>query len=315
MASVSIKAFAFAILISTELGPFLALGQTAQHSSSSTVRTPPVIDERTKKLWREEREVKEAVRKAERKEMVRPAPPGFVPLAVDKKVRLSLTVKNTTIRAGERIWYKLELQNVGRKPVTVWEARSALKNPLEASTPDWDCYVTDPGGQRKIAVTGDFVEQIVAGHRPRRNIKVPGSEQMTEEEVQAWIRRDGWRREAEADLDVVLQPGETVASLPWRWITNEEYLDRFNRGEAELYPRPPGEFRELLTDYRFKAPGRYKLQFVFESIPPDPPTEAELWEDARRGLTRASSMKRYQLKVDGYVGLLNSNEVEITVVP
>ncbi|MEK9144178.1 MAG: hypothetical protein AAB339_01055, partial [Elusimicrobiota bacterium] len=57
----------------------------------------------------------------DRKELVRPAPPGFKPEAVDRKVKLTLIPRETSIRTGEEFWYALELQNLGREPMDYWE--------------------------------------------------------------------------------------------------------------------------------------------------------------------------------------------------
>jgi len=55
----------------------------------------------------------------DRKTLVRPAPNGFKPDPADKKIRLNLIPQKTLIRKADFLWFILELQNIGSKPIRI----------------------------------------------------------------------------------------------------------------------------------------------------------------------------------------------------
>lgn len=212
---------------------------------------------------REENAIAAEVQAADRKDLVLPPPRGFKPAPEAKKLQLTLRLRDKTIKKGERIWYRLELRNVGSKSVRIHETHSFLKKPSGSySFTWWDFFVTLPDGKKKRVAWGDSIEMQGMSHLPQRPVDIPGSEHMTKEQLDDFMRRDQARRKAERDMDLELAPGEAVASRPWRWVGDEEYLDRYQRGEAELRPKPSGDYAEFFSSFKFSEAGKYGFQVV-----------------------------------------------------
>lgn len=222
----------------------------------------------------EERRITFAVRARDRRELVRPPPPGFKPEPTERKLRLTLVARDKKIRVGESFWYRLEVQNVGRTPVHISDGPSFLKDGSQYANGYWDFFATAPDGTRKLMVIGQLADEFDLRDTRADAVPVPGADKLTDLEVQQFIRRDYAFRLADKDLRVVLDPGETLVSKAWRWVPAKERLERKGRGEKDLTPRPAGGFRELWTDYRFSKPGRYTIQAVFDDPRSPLPHEA-----------------------------------------
>lgn len=259
-----------------------------------------------------ELEARRRVEAADRKELVRSAPAGFKPEPVERKLRLKLVPRDKTIRVGQTFWYRLELQNVGRTPVRFRESNSFLKDGKKSGVIFWDFSVEAPGEKRQRMVIG--TAELLFSHRPQRPIKVAGSERMTDEEVQDFIRRDAAYREADRDLDVTLGPGETLFSRPWRWVDADEYQERFEKG-LELWPRPKGTFRELWTAYEFEKPGRYRIRATLNDPAPPPPGEEVLRMMEAKGYPRKEILADHLKDAREHLGRIESNSVDLKVIP
>lgn len=264
--------------------------------------------------WTEEDRIEEAVREAERRELVRPAPAGFKPAAKDRKFRLTLFARDKTIRVGETFWYRLELQNLGRETVHFWETPSFLKNGSSYDMGRWDFFLIAPSGARKLMVIGALYDEFAIRDSRADAIPVPGSAAMSEEEVEQYIRRDGMRLRADRDLIVDLAPGETLVSRPWRWVDARERQERRKRGESDLTPRPTGEFRELWTSHRFEAPGRYQIRVVYDDSMPPMPSEDVIKGMEESGYSRESVIKNHSERAKEHLGRIESAPVKIEVL-
>lgn len=261
----------------------------------------------------EERRIELEVRKAERGELVRPAPKDFKPEPLDRKVRLTLVPRDKSIRVKEKFWYRLELQNVGRTPVHFWETPSFLKNGDRYDLGRWDFYVIGPDGKRENMVIGTMAGEMSIKDSHADAVRVPGGESMSDAEIQKFIRRDSARRRADRDLRVDLAPGETLLSRPWRWVDAEERLARKERGETDVTPRPEGTFREFWTTYRFTIPGRYEIRVVYDNLPHHAPGEEEIRRMELRGVPRERQMKLYQRQIKDYLGVIEAPPISIEV--
>jgi hypothetical protein len=164
-------------------------------------------------------------------------------------------------------------------------------------------------------ILGRYYEERNLDHRPRRPVDIPNSRNMTEAETRAYARRDTLRRQASKNLIVTLRPGETLLSRPWRWVEDEEYLERFKRNEAVLWPTPPGPYRELRTVFNFEKPGKYKVVAIFRDPAPEAPDEEFLRDMETRGVNRQSILNDHGHHVRKAFGNVESNWVELEVLP
>lgn len=264
--------------------------------------------------FREGRRIELAVRAADRRELVKPAPKGFAPEPADRKLRLSVIPRNKTIRLGEKFWYMLELQNVGRGTVAYQEDPSFLKNGDRYDLGRWDFHIVGPGGKRETMVIGALYDEMAIGDLKLDAIRVPGSETMTQEEIQDYIRRDYAKQQADRGLEVELGPGESLVSRPWQWFGAQERLARKQRGEADLTPRPTGRFREFWTTYPFDKPGRYEITVAYDDTAPAAPHEDILREIEKRGGSRKRAIADYQEEARKRLGRIESPPVTVEIV-
>lgn len=280
-----------------------------KHPPPPAKELPPIYE-----LTEEDR-IEEAVRAAERRELVRPAPAGFKPGRDRRKFRLTLVARDKTIRVGEAFWYRLELQNLGREAVRYWEVDSFLKDGGSYGLGHWYFYATDPKGRRETLSIGT----LFGGHEIRETrtdaVPIPGSEKMSEAEIEQFIRRDSAKRRADRDLIVNLAPGETLVSRPWRWVDAWERVERRDRGESDLAPRPTGDFRELWTNFRFDFPGRYEVLAIYDDTMPPLPSEDFIKGMEKDGYSRASTIADYKKRGLERLGRVESAPVVIEVLP
>lgn len=287
------------------------LGVRAFGSGAET-KAGPAADDGSYSL-EEERRIRFAVRARDRRDLIRPPPPGFKAEPAERKLRMTLVARDRKIRVGESFWYRLEIQNVGRTPVHILDWPSFLKDGSESANGYWDLFATGPDGKRKLMVIGRLVDMFELRDSHADAVPVPGAEKMTDLEVQQYIRRDDAFRRADRELRVVLDPGETLVTKPWRWVPAKERLERKARGETNLTPRPAGEFREFWTDYRFSTPGRYTIQAVYDAPISPLPHEALVPRMKKEGYAREESgVEPAEGPKDGR-DRLNSNSVVIEV--
>jgi hypothetical protein len=291
------------------VGGFLA------HSVAQAAEAPSKTSKPSPYVQTEEDRIEEAVRQAERRELIRPAPKGFKPAALDRKFRLTLVPKEKTIRVGETFWYRLELQNLGRQTVHFWETPSFLKNGSSYDMGTWDFFLKAPDGTSKLMVIGALLDEFAIQDSRTDAVQVPGSAGMSDEEIERHLRRLDAKLRADRDLIVDLAPGETLVSRPWRWVDAKERQERQKRGESDLVPRPSGGFRELWTSHNFKVPGHYEIRAVYDDSLPEVPDEDFVKGMERRGYSRKSVIKDYTERARAHLGRIESAPVKFEVVP
>lgn len=247
----------------------------------------------------------------DRKELVRPTPAGFKPENTRRRIGLALIAKSPQIHKGANLWYRLELQNLGREPVYWAESPSFFKNGDALALSKFRFHLIPPDGDeiemspwKSAPGCGGMGEEFI----------LPGAEKMSPEKLSSALAELTVQANLESGLSVRLQPGETLATRPWRNIDPREYCRRRKRGEIVDF-RAPGAFRELVSDTEFDAVGRYKLRIVYTALSPSPPTEEEIQWMISRGIDRERVMKNYEKSVQESLGTVSSNWIEVEVVP
>lgn len=186
----------------------------------------------------EERLKERAEHEAEdRAELVRPAPDFWRPESRGRALKLTLFLEKTTLRAGEPLRYRLEVQNIGEKEIFLHEDPSFIKTGRFLGAK-----------YQPILKTPDGVESRVSpplwlwGGGPLKPAEVD-FRGMTDAEAQVAMRRLESRDWSQNKLILYLRPGETIVTRP--------------NGAG-------GRHRELKTDAGFDRPGKYSLRFVFD---------------------------------------------------
>lgn len=242
-----------------------------------------------------EHEAGKPFRARDRRDYVRPAPPDFKPEPVARKLKLTLIPQTTTLRPGDQFFYRLEVQNVGREEMFIYDQMSFIK------FGNLDSYlfkksvteVLADGREREFREDGYYLrsgDSMVERYNP------PGFDKLSSKEKDAHIARRQLEANLEATLDVTLNPGDILFTRPYQ---------------------KPGEFRSLGIAYHFDNPGIYRVKFFYHNPPPDPLTE----EDIQRGLsygswnTREKILKRHQDSIKKSLGKVESNTVTFRVLP
>lgn len=261
-----------------------------------------------------ERRIEILVRESERHELVIPPAVDFKPKELGRKLRLTLVPRQKSIKVGERFWYRIEIQNVGSQPVRFREWKSFLKRGDQYASGRWKFELVDPSGKRFDLVVGTLYGELAVADAGLDAADIPEAEKMTDEEVREFIRRDAPRRRAELDLDVVLAPGETLVSRPWRWHDASDRQERKKRGETNLTPQPQGPWRELWVSHVFKEPGKHSISVTYDDPPLGPPSEDLIRAMEKRGFKRKAILDQRKEEDAHHVGVLNSEAISFEVV-
>lgn len=184
----------------------------------------------------------------DRKELVRSAPDLWRPESRGRAVKLTLFLEKTTLRAGEPLRYRLEVQNVGEKEVFLHEDPSFIKTGRFLGSE-----------YRPLLTTPDGVESRMLSpiHLFGGGALKPAEEKytaMTDAELTAAVKRLESRDWTENKLILHLRPGETIVTRP---------------------DDAGGRFRELKTSSIFDLPGKYRLRFVFDETATSSKVHAE----------------------------------------
>lgn len=165
--------------------------------------------------------------------MVSPAPAGFTPEPIARKVRLKLVLEKTKIRVGEPARYRLEMTNVGREPIKYIEYDSSVFRwgGLLHSIRTIKFLVTDSTGR-----THRLEPALGGRHAPMKPMAAPFTAQQQAES------------KASTTFRVRIDPGETLRSL----------------GDGDSAAEP---FRTMLVRDEFKTPGRYRIHVEFDDRP------------------------------------------------
>lgn len=262
----------------------------------------------------QEARILKEIRAKDRAEMVRRPPPNFKPEGSSAKLKIVLVPKASKMRVGDEFWYRLEIQNVSSHTLLFWENPSFLKYGTFWDDGKWRFFVKLPTGKTKRILLGRYGEMRDAGRRRPRGVAIPGSDTMSKEELARRFQIESARSRAEKGLVVELSPGETLVSRPWEWITDEVYAERVAKGEADLYPRPSGTFRQLRTDFSFSEPGKYEIRVVFEDAKLGPPDEGVMRRMMDLGHSRSEVLETYASRDARRFGTVEALPVEIEVV-
>jgi len=225
----------------------------------------------------------------DRKELISPPPPDFRPEAVGRKIKLGVVVEKKILRRGDRLRFRLLVQNIGTKTVDWNEDFFKLEKVNGAgSVLEWKYILTEPGGvevklERAFRPSPDPLEygdQIIF------------PEHWTDDQIEAEKRRISAASEASGSLRARLYSGETIRTAP------------------------PNGFRDFGLEYDFKTLGTYRLRVVYNDAPLQPYTEEDLDEivgddEAGRKRRVASRLEFNQSRL----GVVKSNVVSFEVVP
>ncbi|MBI2787044.1 MAG: hypothetical protein HYX59_00050 [Elusimicrobia bacterium] len=165
--------------------------------------------------------------------MVSPAPAGFIPEPLERKVRLKLVLEKTKIRVGEAVRYRLEMTNVGRAPINYIEYDSSVFRwgGLLHSMRTIKFLLTDSSGK-----THRLEPALGGRHSPMKRMDAPFTAQQQAEST------------ASTTFRVRIGPGETLRSL----------------GDGDSPSEP---FRTMVVRNEFKTPGRYRIHVELDDRP------------------------------------------------
>lgn len=145
--------------------------------------------------------------------MVTPAPAGFKPEPVGRKVRLKLVLEKQKVSVGAYPRFRLELTNMGREAIDYQENDRSIfvkgGRMLDSSTISF--YLTDSRNYRKelrpIVFRGSE-SSVMPSHRAE---PLPNS--MSDVEKEKWFQETNSKGPASSQFKVKLLPGETLHSI------------------------------------------------------------------------------------------------------
>ncbi|MFA6319031.1 MAG: hypothetical protein WC943_16595, partial [Elusimicrobiota bacterium] len=253
----------------------------------------------------------------DRAELVLPPPPGWKSEDIKHKFKLTLIAEKAIIRKGEKFRFRLEIQNVGSEHKYFIETcPSFMKSGVANDSRHLEFFATPPSGQQVKMLgafpSGDF--RFTEHHFP---------DHWTEEQKIAELKRRQVDSQAACQLNLRLEPGETLVTKP------------------DL--PPPNKFRGLGTSFEFDKPGTYRIKAVYDDVGDHPDVERErdlqkqerslhmsrqelLESDERIRLKQGISLEQVQKEREERialyeenkrtaVGCTESNSVVVEVVP
>jgi len=181
---------------------------------------------------------------ANRRTMVAAAPSDFKPELSDRKIRLRLAVEKPRLKAGERLRVRLEVTNVGRKPIEYAETRSSffVKDGGLLDSPTLRFFLTDARNKKRELLPPTVSSPPLAGGKSKSESIPPG---MTQAEKERWFEDAAAMGQAHATFNVKLLPGETLGSA----------------GDDA------SSFKTLNTEAPFDKPGVYRLSVELDDRP------------------------------------------------
>lgn len=220
-----------------------------------------------------------------RKAMITPAPADFKPEPADRKIRLRLILEKNVLRAGEYPRFRLELTNVGSKPINYQENRPSmfLRNATLVDTNVMHFYLTTGRTERAELLP------MMYGRPPKPASDRPSRPGMSEAEWKKRLNDPG--SQAEQNFDVRLLPGETLHN-----IGDDGSLSGF----TTLYAKGG-----------FKKPGTYRLQVEIDDRP-EPLTDEDI-QAASSYWTPQQSRDFHEEQVRNALGPVVSNTATFEV--
>lgn len=184
-------------------------------------------------------DAQEKLEEINQRTMVIPAPAGFKPEPVARKVRLNLVLEKQRIRAGEEPRFRLELTNVGRETITYQEYSSSIfkGGSILYSIHTIRFYLIDESGNK----TKLHPALGVGKAEPIRELPPTADPEKRMREINALSQ-------ASTTFRVRLQPGDTLRSLG----------DGDSAAEA---------FRTFQVNGGFKKPGKFRLMVELDDRP------------------------------------------------
>lgn len=178
--------------------------------------------------------------------MVAPASPDFKPEPVDRKIVLRLVLENGKIKAGGRPRVRLELTNVGRKPLDYSETRSSffVMDGGLLDSPTIRFYVKGARSNWSQLLPPTIAPPAAPGATLRRPSPPKG---LTPAELDQWFEDTNAMGQAHASFKVKLLPGETLRSVG---------------DDARA-----GGFKTLRSEDSFRTPGLYRLKVELDDRP------------------------------------------------
>ena len=232
--------------------------------------------------------------KINRRTMVTPAPAGFKPEPVARKIRLKLVLEKKTIRVGEYLSIRLELTNVGREAIDYQELERSIfvkGGGLSDSLKTLYFYRTDSKGKREELMPlmfGAPSSGAPSSHRP-----TPFPSGMSEADKEKLFQEISATAGAGSDFQVKLLPGETLHSLG-------------NDGS------PGNSFKPLYAKgFRYGEPGIYRLHLELDDRPG--PLDKDLIEHQLSFSTLEEIQESHAKSVRKALGPVSSNAVTFEV--
>lgn len=244
----------------------------------------------------------------DKSELVRPAPINYKPEDADRRIRLRLVPQKEMMRNGESFWYRLELQNVGRKPIHWHENSSFFKHGRLSNSPlGFKFIVRQPDG--KVWVLTPPIDLPLLGEY-RKGFSFPSG--TTEDEKARLFKRMAGMANIN-ELSITLQPGETLISRPWAARDPKQADAMFARGE-DPDSAIPGLYRELPSFFKFDQKGTYRIKVAFDDRLSSK-SEDSIKSAENNGISREQQLKTRKLIDADRLGPVESNEVRIEVTP
>lgn len=173
-------------------------------------------------------------KEVDRRLMVLPAPAGFRGRVQGPRLGVRIAIPERTLHVGQALRLRLELQNVGARPVRYADMDSMMKSKAVIDR-DWTFWAVGGDGKR---------------HEVRKVPRLEGdqeAEKLDKAGVARW-EADAAKGEMFRHLSVVLQPGESLVSFP-----------RMPGRVAVSTPMAAERFVEVSEDFEFQIPGRYRI--------------------------------------------------------
>lgn len=228
------------------------------------------------------------------RDLVLPRRPDFVPAPSDRKGSLRVILSKQKIRPGELLRFRLELENVGRKPFDYREFKPSIFKSGGLDDSDFmHFFVVDPHGE-----THELIPAAASDKLHTKPVRSPRMVEMrppnTHGESGPHIADSLLGNDASNHFLIHLEPGETLRSL----------------GDGNPSGR---DFRTLFCEQDFTIPGRYRLVVRFDDRP-DPPTVGNMKSATARLQASEEELETYKEQLKDALGPLESNAESFEVV-
>jgi hypothetical protein len=108
---------------------------------------------------------------------------------------------------------------------------------------------------------------------------------------------------------VTVKSGETLITRP-----NPPFPNRFRSLKPHFRIQKPGA-QDFEIQLGFQKPGIYSIKAVYDDRPLLPPTEADIRDMIKRGVSRKDQIKLYEDRARSRLGLIESGAILLKVVP